>query len=269
MSKRYTHALACATSKQSSREKIACDILSAGSHEKIIPYLGGASDKTPFEDLLRGQMKRNTVLRFEKMRHAEMPISYAEATGGIIQRDRIPSLEYGHYIRGDFFKYIGDILDQDLPKLPTHFWLDFCGMPTTKLIQKIYEEVFERISENIGWSCYLTFNVGPRLCKELKQIFKGEKLTTAQKAKRVCKWLSEDNCDNIRGEVFDLYRNGISEMIVLKFTNTDTAKAKKTVSDYLSLANRGFSNKQIAAMWQIGIMQVAGFAAQAKRKGMI
>lgn len=47
-----------------------------------------------------------------------------------------------------------------------------------------------------------------------------------------------------------------------------TAKTK-SIKRYVELSQRGFSNKQIAIFWKCGLMCVAGYAAQAKRKGLV
>lgn len=46
-------------------------------------------------------------------------------------------------------------------------------------------------------------------------------------------------------------------------------KNQKTVADYVALANRGFTNKQIAVYWRVGLMSVAAFNANATRQGLV
>jgi hypothetical protein len=44
---------------------------------------------------------------------------------------------------------------------------------------------------------------------------------------------------------------------------------KHTVERYVMLRKKGFTNKQIAVYWNKTLMQIAGHAAWATRKGML
>ena len=47
---------------------------------------------------------------------------------------------------------------------------------------------------------------------------------------------------------------------------TKTKTSTKTVEDYIRLAKRGFTNKQIAVYWRTGIRNVAAYASNANRR---
>lgn len=50
---------------------------------------------------------------------------------------------------------------------------------------------------------------------------------------------------------------------------TKTISKKASVENYIKLAKRGFTNKQIAIYWRTGLMNIAAFAANATRQGFI
>ena len=264
MSKHYSRKLSNAFTKQSSRENIANDVkIDAGKTNISLHYLGGAHGNLEFEKLFDSRMKRTTFFRYERSMTAT-PENYAQTRSGDYYENRGED-DYGYFIRGDFFKHFNNFFDESLPN---YLWLDFCGTLTEKLEKHIYD-----ILENISLSdftevCYVTFFLNPRGCKNSKEIFGGIK-DIDDRANTLCKHFKKDMWANISCEVFETYYNGHSPMGVLKFKNMTKTKTKKTVSDYVALANRGFSNKQISVFWKTGIMNIAGFNAQAKRKGLI
>ena len=50
---------------------------------------------------------------------------------------------------------------------------------------------------------------------------------------------------------------------------TKTKKNTMSMENYARLANRGFTNKQIAVYWRTGSANIAAYAANAKRFGLI
>lgn len=43
----------------------------------------------------------------------------------------------------------------------------------------------------------------------------------------------------------------------------------KSAERYAALANRGFTSKQISNFWKLPIKNIASFAGQARRKGLL
>lgn len=50
---------------------------------------------------------------------------------------------------------------------------------------------------------------------------------------------------------------------------TKTKNSTMSMENYARLANRGFTNKQIAVYWRTGAANIAAYAANAKRFGLI
>ena len=96
----------------------------------------------------------------------------------------------------------------------------------------------------------------------------GRFLTNRAKAlKAYCEKLFLEH-KNIKCEIFDNYVNGVSPMCVIKFSRTEKIQNKKTIEEYVEASKR-FSNKQLAVLWKMPIMKIAGLAAAAKRKKII
>lgn len=263
MSNDFSDERVNAVSKQSSRKKIAIDInRERGFKRIVIHYLGGERANTFFENEFRSRMKSTLFFRYERKRSAKCPFSYmtyrdiqyAKSTG-----------HFGTFINGNFFSEF-DWAFNLTKNLPQYLWLDFCGAPTHSLINQLRSIVFP-IVESKNSVCYITFWMNVRNCSNSKRIFGSEK-NIDKCANLLKQYFQYHICGDISCEVFHTYMNGPSKMAVLKFQNMKN-KTKKTVQDYVALAKQGYSNKQIAVDWRMGLMQVAGFNASAKRQGLI
>lgn len=268
MSKQYTKEVATYYTKRQSRNKVAKGIKDTMKENSVIHYLGGTSTQTPFEN----KFKNNNVtfVRYERMRSL-VPNGYKQVTfekGNAV----LPSDETRYFCNGDFFDCFFP-MQEKVKGSESHFWLDFCGMPKNDLLESIYYTFLYEDSETNFKSLYLTFFLNPRSCKEVQSMFaNGEKTLEERAQTLLAKIKGMVNNDNFNFEVFDTYMNGISPMAVLKIERRDTLEdmtKTASINNYVNLHKRGFTNKQIAIFWRAGIMQVAGFAAQAKRKGMI
>jgi hypothetical protein len=276
MSKQYTNAVATYYTKRQSRNKVAKGIKDTMKENSVIHYLGGTSTQTPFEN----KFKNNdvTFVRYERMK-SFVPNGYKQVTFDNTGNANLPEKgEKGYFVNGDFFDCfwsISEKLNADYSK-EEHYWLDFCGMPKSDLLEMIYYTFLFRDESLENWnfkSLYLTFFLNPRSCKEVQSMFaNGEKTLEERAQTLLAKIKGMVNNDNFNFEVFDTYMNGISPMAVLKIERRDTLEdmtKTASINNYVNLHKRGFTNKQIAIFWRAGIMQVEGFAAQAKRKGMI
>jgi hypothetical protein len=273
MSKQYTKDVASFVTKRISRAKVANGIKETMKNGSVIHYLGGTSTQTPFENKFKG--KDTTFVRYERMKSIT-PNGYGQVTfdkkGDAILPDKG---EKGYFVNDDFFNSFFEI-NSKVTGNESHFWLDFCGMPTNDLLDCIYFTFLHEDSVNFK-SLYLTFFVNPRNCKEVKAMFtKGEKTledranTLLSKIKEDWEWQDQEENNSI--EIFDTYYNGNSPMVVLKIERREKINdmsQKASVQNYVNLHKRGFSNKQIAIFWRAGTMQVAGYAASAKRMKLI
>jgi hypothetical protein len=232
----------------------------------IIHYLGGTSTQTPFENQFKGTDA--TFVRYERMK-ALIPSGYEKVE---FQNEGV-NIPNGKrmFVNEDFFESFFDIYAK-VQGNENHLWLDFCGLPTESLMDCINYTFFDKDSHIKFKSIYLTFFLNPRNCKEAKELFKND-TTLDQKATTLLgEFKKMGNTDEFDFEVFDTYINGISPMAVLKIERREKIDdmAKTTsVENYVRLHKKGFTNKQIAVFWRAGIMQVAGYAAQAKRKNLI
>lgn len=86
--------------------------------------------------------------------------------------------------------------------------------------------------------------------------------TRANNLKAYCDKMLDDRFEC---NVFDTYYNGKSPMCVLKFNRKEAIQfKKKCVRDYVDVS-KNMSNKDIAILWNVPIVKVAGLAAAAKR----
>ena len=269
MSKQYTNAVASFITKRMSRKKVATAMKASITDRAVIHYLGGTSTQTPFENNFK---KDATFVRYERMK-AITPSGYKQVSFSKKGKALLPkNVDKGYFCNDNFFDCYFPMAEK-LNANQEHFWLDFCGMPTSDLLERIYYTFFYEVPKSFK-SLYLTFFLNPRNCKDVKTTLyvNGEK-TTEQKTETLLNKFKEMVKDkDIDCEVFDSYMNGSSPMCVLKLERrekeSDMAKTA-SIENYVRLRSRGFSNKQIAIFWKAGTMQVAGYAAQAKRKNLI
>lgn len=268
MSIKYTTAIAEAKVKRQSRRTIARDIKECATANRIVlHYLGGRATNTPFENLFKGRRDKTTFVRYE-LHRAETPNMYERTTPATINFEQRDNRNYGFFINGDFFKnylYIKNKI-RDIQ----YYWLDFCGLPTGPVVNQLYHQVLSHIERDEDSVCYVTFFLNPRNLpkREIESIFGGYGLSRKQRAENIKNYFNNRN-QNIQCEVLEIYQNGVSPMGVFKFTNKNMKRKPKTVNDYAKLHNDGFTNKQIAIYWRMSLMQVAGYAAQARKKRLL
>lgn len=275
MSIQYTEAVATSPAKNNSRNKVAQSMRDSMKDNSIIHYLGGTSTQTPFENEFEG--KDTTFVRYERMR-ALVPSGYKQVLFGQGEDDVIlPKYSTKYFVNDDFFDcfhYVHNEVNKKVKGEETHLWLDFCGMPKSDLLDCIYFTFLEESGYDFK-SLYLTFFMNPRSCKDMKNMFTGEEKTLEERAntmlnkiKQIWDWHEQEDKTI---EVFDTYHNDKSPMVVFKIERREAQDMANTASveNYVNLRKRGFTNKQIAVFWKAGIMQVAGFAAHAKRKQLI
>jgi hypothetical protein len=268
MSKQYTPSVASFVTKRESRKKVANGIKDTMKNNSVIHYLGGTSTQTPFENQFKN--KDCTFVRYERMRSI-VPSGYKQVTfnnkgDAILPKDA----ERGYFVNDDFFNSFFDIHSK-VKGNETHLWLDFCGMPTSSLLECLYHSFLSEDAVEFK-SLYLTFFMNPRSCKDLKNMFTNGEKTLDDRANTILSKLKDMTKGEFDFSVFDTYMNGKSPMAVLKIERREQIEdmsQKASVQNYVNLHKRGFSNKQIAIFWRAGIMQVAGFAASAKRQKMI
>lgn len=287
MSNNYTDICAANPDKKNSRHQIAQAIKHSCRGTKVIHYLGGKNPSTPFEN--KFEKKRTTFIRYEFKRGTKLPNNYLneeqfEHTRNI--DSLINSLEYlgnknavremeklkeqfdsmnGCFVSGNVFSKYWKYQEM-FPNVPHYFWLDFCGAPTPKLLQEIVDVVSNQTTKEV----YVTFYMNHRGKKSVMKIIdtNGRFLTNRAKAlKAYCEKLFSEH-KNIKCEIFDTYVNGVSPMCVIKFSRTEKIQNKKTIEEYVEASKR-FSNKQLAVLWKMPIMKIAGLAAAAKRKKLI
>lgn len=272
MSQFYTTEVANEPTKRQSREKVANGIMQKMKDKSVIHYLGGTSTQTPFENYFK--RKNTTFVRYERMRSI-CPSGYDQVYFDRKGNAIVDKKAKKHFINDDFFNSFFEI-DKKIKGTESHFWLDFCGMPKYDLLDAIFHTFLHDDSWDFK-SVYLTFFLNPRSCKEVKQFFTGNEKTLEErttnflnKLKEHWEWDEQQTDKTI--EVFDSYHNGKSPMVVLKIERREKEEdmtKTASVENYVNLHKRGFSNKQIAIFWRAGIMQVAGYAASAKRMKMI
>jgi hypothetical protein len=279
MSIKYTPSVASFVTKRESRKKVANGIKDTMKNNSVIHYLGGTSTQTPFENQFKN--RDCTFVRYERMRSI-VPSGYKQVTfdewgeEAFLPKGKI---EKGYFVNDDFFNsffYVDEKVNKKVKGNETHFWLDFCGMPTNDLLECLYWTFLEESAPQNFKSIYLTFFMNPRNCKDMKGMFTGNEKTLEERANTMLEkikqtWQWEYHNDKTI-EVFDTYHNGKSPMCVLKIERREQIEdmsQKASVQNYVNLHKRGFTNKQIAIFWRAGIMQVAGFAASAKRQKMI
>jgi len=269
MSKLYTKNLASFVSKRISRVKVANGIKETMKEGSVIHYLGGTSTQTPFENKFKN--KGATFVRYERMK-AIAPSGYNQVTFDKQGNAHIPEKgEKGYFVNDDFFNSFFEI-NSKVTGNETHLWLDFCGMPKTDLLEMLYYTFLHEDAVNFK-SLYLTFFLKTRNCEDVKKNLycNGEK-TIEEKSNTLLNKFKSMAGENVDCEIFDNYMNGKSPMCVIKLERReeieDMAKTA-SVENYVKLHKRGFSNKQIAIFWKAGTMQIAGYAANAKRKKMV
>jgi len=270
MSKHYTKDVASFASKKISRKKVATAIQDSMIDNSTIHYLGGTSTLTPFENTFRG--KNVTFVRYEKLKSL-LPCGYNQVSFSNRGEAILPSKgDKGYFCNGEFFECFFPLQEKLQPK-QAHYWLDFCGMPQSHLLEAIYYTFFFEVEDNFK-SLYLTFFLNPRNCEDVKtNLFKNGEKTTEQKAETLLNRFKEmTDGKGMDCEIFEIYNNGKAPMCVLKIERRkeiDNMTKTASLENYVRLHRKGFSNKQIAVFWRAGTMQVAGFAASAKRKKMI
>lgn len=269
MSKLYTKNLASFVSKRISRVKVANGIKESMKNGSVIHYLGGTSTQTPFENKFKN--KGATFVRYERMK-AITPNGYQQVKFDNKGNAHIPEKgEKGYFVNDDFFNSFFEI-NSKVQGNETHLWLDFCGMPKTDLLEMLYYTFLHEDAVNFK-SLYLTFFLKTRNCEDVKKnLFCNGEKTIEEKSTTLLNKFKSMAGENVDCEIFDNYMNGKSPMVVLKLERReeieDMAKTA-SVENYVKLHKRGFSNKQIAIFWKAGTMQIAGYAANAKRKKMV
>lgn len=283
MSNNYTDICAANPDKKNSRLKIAQAIKLSSRGTKVIHYLGGRNTSTPFEN--KFQKKRTKFIRYEFRQKTKLPNNYVnEAEFEIVpQIDRMLKLNLsvnvtnelkkiqknyeninGCFVNGNVFSHYGKYQNM-FPNAPHYFWLDFCGAPTPKLINEIVNVMSSHTTKEV----YVTFYMNHRGKKSVMKIIdtNGKFLSNRAKAlKKYCDKLFSDT--NIKAEIFDTYVNGVSPMCVIKFSRKEKIQTKKTVQEYAK-ASKKFSNKQLAVLWKMPTMKIAGLAAAAKRMKLV
>jgi hypothetical protein len=286
MSNNYTDICATNPEKRNSRYRIAQSIKNSNRGFKVIHYLGGKNETTPFEN--KFQKKRTTFIRYEMKRNAPVPKNYLSEKDfdafknheGLLKifKERFPQkvkpleslIEEFQNMNGCFvnqnvfskcWKYLNEFGDQ-----PHYFWLDFCGAPTPQLLKKIKEVVTTSSVEET----FVTFYMNPRGKKSVEKITEKYGRFLHNRAVSLCEYFNSlfKDTPEIKCEIFDTYVNGISPMCVIKISRKKKNVTKKTIKEYAKASKR-FSNKQLAVLWKMPIMKIAGLAAAAKRKKLI
>jgi hypothetical protein len=290
MSKQYTDNTAEHPAKVRSRIKIYQEMKKnfEPTGSKVIHHLGGIPPRTPFEclfltDRVAGEIPNEVkFVRYEKL-PCSIPFGYKKLAfdyEGTPNFKKFDGSSVGFFCGKNFFEYYFEIESHITKRYENHFWLDFCGMPKHSDMECLYWTFLDRC-DNFR-SLFVTFYVNPRSCAEAKEIFRNCGKSMLDKGNALCNYLKTKfpYKGNFECEVFDTYINDISPMVVIKITPktkqqpttteeeiNDMAKTA-SMENYVKLSTR-FTNKQIAVFWKTGIMQVAGYAAAAKRKGML
>ena len=267
MSFKYTTVTAKAEVKKHSRKIIANDISTLSNNLNIvIHYLGGRAQSTPFENLLRSRNGETTFIRYER-HQAETPKRYQLTTNKDLDLSTKIKKSHGFFLNGDFFKNYASIINKI--KDVEYYWLDFCGPPTTNIVNQIYKHVMSRIELDTDSVCYATFLLNPRGLQktDIENVFGGYGGTKERRAENIKNYFNKKN-SVIVCEVFEVYQNGKSPMGVFKFTNKYMQNISRTIEDLVFFRNAGFNNKEIARYWRVNVMKVAGMAAYAKMKNL-
>lgn len=270
MSAHYTRSLAKAETKRTSRVKI-WDVLQTYSHgKKVIHHLGGRNVDIPFEKLFGGVQKKTSFVRYE----AGFDITPKKYVPAMWNDDFLNDRKntYGWFVAGDFWENFTDYTIA-INDATHHFWLDFCGMPTPELVD---EMVAGFDNNDFDGEVFATFFLNPRVRKDVEKMVKKYGKGLEDRAKATCEYLNE-KFELTEWEVFDTYINGRSPMAVfrMKRNNMTTKTKKKPVvgkrhsAEQYAVECKRFSNKQLTILWKKSTMQIAGYAAQAKRKGLI
>jgi hypothetical protein len=289
MSNNYTDSKAKNLHKKDSRYKIANDIKQNGKNLKVIHYLGGQNTWTLFENFF-SKGRNTTFIRYEFKEDTQLPNNYLdEKSFGFCKNidDLIKCYEgkenketllnelkkvkkeidssYGCFVNGNIFNHYEKYVNM-FPKLPQYFWLDFCSAPTPQLLQKVMEVVNMSSSKDV----YVTFYMNHRGVESVKGIinYYGKSLKDRGKSLvSYCKAMLPEKT-NINCELFYVYNNDKAPMAILKFKKKEKVLPKKSIQEYAEQSKR-FSNKQLAVLWKMPIMRIAGLAAAAKRKKLI
>lgn len=286
MSNNYTDICAANPEKRNSRNRIAQSIKNSNRGFKVIHYLGGKNDNTPFEN--KFQKKRTTFIRYEMKRNAPVPKNYFSEHDfdafknhrNVIKilKDKFPKQSKaldsvieefekmnGCFVNQNVFSKCWKFLNEFGDK-PHYFWLDFCGAPTPQLLNKIKEVVTTSSVEET----FVTFYMNPRGKKSVEKITEKYGRFLHNRAISLCEYFNSlfKDTPEIKCEIFDTYINGISPMCVIKIYRKKKNVTKKTIEEYAKASKR-FSNKQLAILWKMPIMKIAGLAAAAKRKKLI
>ena len=284
---KYTDTKAKNLKKKDSRCKIAKDIKNTGKHLKVIHYLGGKNPWTPFEDFFT--TARTTFIRYEFKENTQLPDNYMDESefieyqkigrilnylkeigkDGMVQEllelKKEMDSKNGCFVNGNIFNYYKKFVEM-YPNHPHYFWLDFCEAPKPQLLQKIMEIVNAPYSKEV----YVTFYMNHRGKDSVRGIinYYGKSLKDrARSLKCYCKAMMPEKT-NVTCEVFDIYNNDKAPMAVLKFKKKEKSIPKKSIQEYAKASKR-FSNKQLAVLWKMSTMRIAGLAAAAKRKKLV
>jgi hypothetical protein len=286
---KYTDTKAKNLHKKDSRYKIASDIKQNGKKLKVIHYLGGQNPWTPFENFF-SKGRNTTFIRYEFKEDTQLPNNYLNEDGFEICKQIDPLIKhfegrqdketllnqlkelkneidssYGCFVNGNIFNHYEKYVNM-FPKLPQYFWLDFCEAPKPQLIQKVMQIVNAPYSKEV----YATFYMNHRGVESVKGIINYYGKSLKNRAKSLasyCKAMLPEKT-NITCEVFYVYNNGKAPMAILKFKKKEKILPKKSVQEYVEQSKR-FSNKQLAVLWKMPIMKIAGLAAAAKRKKLV
>ena len=209
---------ASAPTKIESRMKIAQAIKATGKHHKVIHYLGGTSEDTPFENYFPSI--RSEFIRYERT-PCNTPKHYVDAEwvkDGLVEK---PLNKFGYFCNGDFFDEVENFMEIFSDKR-NYFWLDFCGMPTEELVNSIQDTFFHPDSIVDAEEIYLTFFLNPRGIKFVSDIMNRYGKSIDARALSVCHYLQERfNLDGYTFSVFDVYLNGNSPMGVIKISRNN------------------------------------------------
>lgn len=287
MSNNYTDTKAKNLLKKDSRYKIANDIKENGKKLKVIHYLGGQNPWTPFEDFFN-KGKHTKFIRYENKRNTPLPNNYLDEKS-FKECQNIDSLiecwegkegketllnelknlkkeinsKYGCFVNGNIFNHYDEYVNM-FPKRPQYFWLDFCGAPKPQLVQKVMQIVNAPYSKEV----YATFFMNPRASKFAKDIISCCGKSLKNRATSLKNYFDKIISKDVTCEVFFTYNNGKAPMAILKFKKKEKVLPKKTVQEYVEASKR-FSNKQLAILWKLPTMKIAGLAAAAKRKQLV
>lgn len=275
MSKLYTEQVADALSKKESRFKVARSIKATGDHNKIIHYLGGVSPETQFENYF--PMENHTFVRYEK-EECETPKHYCDAwlyslapeDSGYTFQMRLNDKkddEFGYFVNNDFFAEVEKFM-QIFEDEKNYFWLDFCGMPTEKLLKNLHNFISNQ-NKDIE-EVYTTFYINPRAVEYVSNVLGRYGSTLEDKAKSLCDTLKENfSIDGYTYSVFDVYLNGNSPMAVIKLKRkpmkNKTTKTKTSFKidseSYAVMRDAGLKNSEIQLLTRKPRQAIAAFQA--------